>query len=609
MKRSQIKKIQSLLYVIILLSFGSLQTIQAQSIKLAEEYFLQGEYEKAKDIYQQYTNKKENIKKIYDKYLLTLINLKDFDTAEKFLEKLVKQEQDNPKYAVALGYVHRLQGKDKVVEKEYKGIVNKYKKITPKVLIAFDAFVKYEAVDWAEKLLLEARREEGEKTAYAPYLAELYLRKNEKEKMIGEYLNMVLVDYDHMGYVQGALQDALQGEEDLKLLESTLIQKVQESPNEKAYGDLIMWLYIQEKNFYKAYIQAKAMDKRFKLNGFKVLELGFICYENEDYKSASRCFEYVIQQYPQGSNFVTARIYLIKSKEEVIKNTFPIDQQQVRVIIGQYKVLLSQLGKSVKTLEAMNNMGILYAFYLNEKDSALAVLNEAIDLGKYNTRFVATSKISLGDVYLLKGEPWEATLLYSQAEKMVKDSPTAHEAKLKNAKLHYYKGDFELALAQLDILKMATSREIANDAMDLALLIQDNIGLDSTGAAMRAYANTELLLFQNRNEEAMQQLNDILKEYPQHSITDEIYWLKGQIYVKQGDLTKALEMLEKIINDFNYDIYSDDAHFLAASLYERLDEKDKAMEMYREHLQKYPGSIFIAEARKRFRRLRGDFPN
>ena len=35
--------------------------------------------------------------------------------------------------------------------------------------------------------------------------------------------------------------------------------------------------------------------------------------------------------------------------------------------------------------------------------------------------------------------------------------------------------------------------------------------------------------------------------------------------------------------------------------------KDKAMEIYREFLTKFPGSVYAAEARKRFRTLRGDF--
>jgi hypothetical protein len=142
---------------------------------------------------------------------------------------------------------------------------------------------------------------------------------------------------------------------------------------------------------------------------------------------------------------------------------------------------------------------------------------------------VAEAKISLGDIYLLKGEPWEATLLYSQVEKSHKETTTGHEAKLRNAKLNYYKGDFELAQAHLDILKLATSREIANDAMDLSLLITDNTGLDTSTVAMEAYASVELLVFQNKLTGALVELDNMLRKFPGHSLTDEIHFKKANI--------------------------------------------------------------------------------
>jgi TolA-binding protein len=216
----------------------------------------------------------------------------------------------------------------------------------------------------------------------------------------------------------------------------------------------------------------------------------------------------------------------------------------------------------------------------------------------------------MGDIYLLKNEPWEATLLYSQVEKSNKEQPIGYEAKLRNAKLSYYKGDFELAQGHLDILKMATSREIANDAMDLSLLIQDNTAMDTLGEAMKEYAFIELLLFQNKNEQALQGLNSLLEKYPKHSLTDEVYWLQAQIFMKENQNEKAIQQLEKIVVNYPLDILGDDAHFLMAKLYEeKLGEKEKAMEMYQNHLTKYPGSIYVAESRKRFRQLRGDSIN
>lgn len=252
-------------------------------------------------------------------------------------------------------------------------------------------------------------------------------------------------------------------------------------------------------------------------------------------------------------------------------------------------------------------MGLLYGFYLDKKDPALVYLEEAVKTARTNPDLIAKCKLDMGDIYLLKNEPWESTLLYSQVEKEAKDQPIGYEAKLRNAKLSYYKGEFELAQSHLDILKMATSREIANDAMELSLLIQDNLALDTVGEAMKEYAAIEMLLFQNKNDEALQRLDQMKENYPKHSLIDEVLWLQAKIYIRQDKNEKAVEQLEKIVNNYSYDILSDDAHFVIAKLLEeKLNQKEKAMEMYQTHLAKYPGSIYAVEARKRFRALRGD---
>ena len=211
---------------------------------------------------------------------------------------------------------------------------------------------------------------------------------------------------------------------------------------------------------------------------------------------------------------------------------------------------------------------------------------------------------------MLQGEPWEATLVYSQVEKSQKDDVLGYEAKLRNAKLHYFKGEFELAKAVLDILKKATSREIANDANELSLLIMDNTGLDSTEAAMKAYSSVELQLFQNKKFEAIDTLKQLYKRYENHSLADEILWLTAKTYIKLDSNQQAMADLKLLYSKFGHDLYGDDALFAMAKLYqEKLNDKDQSMKLYQELMEKYPGSIFVAESRKRFRILRGDVVN
>ncbi len=87
--------------------------------------------------------------------------------------------------------------------------------------------------------------------------------------------------------------------------------------------------------------------------------------------------------------------------------------------------------------------------------------------------------------------------------------PLGQDAKLRNARLAYYKGEFEWAQTQLDILKTATTQNISNDALELSLVIQDNTGLDSTEDALIQYASADLLLFQNRIDACFARLDSI----------------------------------------------------------------------------------------------------
>jgi outer membrane protein assembly factor BamD (BamD/ComL family) len=183
----------------------------------------------------------------------------------------------------------------------------------------------------------------------------------------------------------------------------------------------------------------------------------------------------------------------------------------------------------------------------------------------------------------------------------------AYEAKFKNAKLFYYKGEFLLAQEQLNILKQATTREIANDAIQLSVFIQDQLLTDSVSDVLLAYSKIELQIFKNDFEIALTKLDSLLVLYPQDKITDDVYWLQAKVYMKIKEFTKAANKLQKIVDNYADDIYGDDAYYTLALLYqENLNDVEKAKSTYEELLVKYPGSIFVPEARKRFRLLRGD---
>ncbi|MCK5730044.1 MAG: tetratricopeptide repeat protein, partial [Draconibacterium sp.] len=184
------------------------------------------------------------------------------------------------------------------------------------------------------------------------------------------------------------------------------------------------------------------------------------------------------------------------------------------------------------------------------------------------------------------------------------------EVKLKKAKLGYYLGNFSWAKAQLDVLKASTSKLTANDAMELSLLIGNNLNLDTTAIPLTMFAKADLLFFQNKNKEAIVILDSLIDIYPYHTLIDNVLFRKAKIEINQQNYTKAAKYLDQIVTNFSYELLADNALFMLAELYNyNLNEQEKAKGLYKDMLTQHPGSVFIDESREKYRELREIYPD
>ena len=610
-------KINSFLtFVILLLSTTLASQAWAQDqeqIKLAQQYDDKGEIEKAKSIYDELAEKKQYIPIIHGRYFRLLVNNGYLDDAEKYMKKTLRHFPENIIYRLDAGILQDRKGDEKSADEYYAEVLSEVQNDPYKIRLVASHFIKSDMLEKAISSYQRGREANQDTNLFALELANVYRRLNEKDKMVLEYLKYADEDDARISYVKNVLQNILTEEEELQSLSDLLLDKIQENPDKQLYNELLIWINLQQKNFYGAFMQARAIDRRNRSDGDRVMEVASIALDNQDYDNALKMYEYVIDKYPRTSNYVSARRYKIKAREEMVKNRYPVEQEDITKLIEAYQNFIdesskSAIGPSYATLEAMRSQALLYAFYLDERDQAIETLRQVAQHPKASRELKAKCKLDMGDIYILINEPWESTLLYSQVEKDHKEEPVGYEAKLRNAKLSYYKGDFELAQGHLDVLKLATTREIANDAMSLSLLIQNNTALDTTGSAMQDYANVELLLFQNKQQQALAKLDSMLKLYENHDLADEIHWLMAKIDMKLGQFDESLQHLNTITESYGYDILGDDALFMTGKIYEdQLQDTDKAMEVYTNFLREHPGSVYIAEVRKRLRNLRGDF--
>lgn len=577
--------------------------------KLADHYFSKGEYSKAEDYYKS-SYKKYKHSVYFEKYFLCLFYQQKFDEAEKLTSKKFKQDPFNTNVAFMLGQVYEETERQEKANQLYDELIDDLVAVQSRITNLGKEFKVRGKYDYALKTY-----EKGKKLIKRGYqfqleLAEVYSLLNRQADMIAEYLNLLEYSKVYLKTVQTYLSRVIDFEEDVELvglLKTELLSRIQKEPSEDHWSEMLIWYYLHKKEFNGAVIQTKALDKRKSLNGRKLFEIAEVCETNEAYESAKKAYQYILALGTTSPFYTKALENNLKLGFKQVTEQNSYSRQNLLDVTSDFENVLRDQGKQKSTLGIMIQLAEIYAFYLNEPVKAEFLVKEAMDL-PLSANQKARLKILLGDIYVVSDRIWDASLLYMQVEKQFSEDVIGHEAKYKNAKVFYYDGEFEYAKAQLDVLKASTSKLIANDAMQLSLLLQDNLGIDTTLAPVQMYANADLMLKQNKHQEALTMLDSLEKEFPFHSITDEVLFKKGEIYETLQNWEKAIELYDVVVQSYAHDILADDAAFRIANLYEKkLNDPQKASDYYKKILFEFQGSLYDDVARKKFRSIQAEF--
>lgn len=578
--------------------------------QLAAQYYQTGEFDKALVYYEKLFNKKQ-IALYYNYYLNCMVQVQDFKKAEKVVKRQMRNNPYDLRFQVDLGRVYRASGDEAKAKKTFREAVEALQPNQEQVNDLAQAFLGINETELAVEAYQKGRKL---MKGYYPFyfeLAEVYSIRKEYQLMVNELMddlgdNGML----HMKDVQNLLQTRFGSEADDQqnlILKNELLRRAQKNPDKPVYSELLLWMFMQQKDFEAAFVQAKALDKRQREEGSRVISLAETAAISTEFGLAVRCYDYVIglgdrnYYYNQAQ---IARVNVLYREKTEHRICTPAEAEGLR---AEAQKVITGIGKNNATAPVLKMLAHVEAFYLHHNDVSIAILEEAIELPQLSPTLRADLKLELGDVLLLDGQEWEASLRYSQVEKEFKHDVIGQEAKFRNARVFFYIGDFGFAQAQLDVLKGSTEKLISNDAMYLSLLITDNLALDSNPVPLMLFAKADLLSFQNKIEQAMLVLDTIITQNPEHTIVDDVLFKRYQVRMKQGRYADAAVYLKEITEKFGDDVLGDDSSFRLAELYDYyLDDKVKAKDYYEQVLTKYPGSMFVVDARKRFRALRGD---
>ena len=579
---------------------------------LAAQYMQQGNYEQALVLYEElFENNQGPV--IYNNYLKCLLELEEFRTAERVVGVQLRNNPRNIRFQVDLGYIYYRAGDNRKMRRQMDGLIKNLSGHPSSVTDLANAFLFRNFYDYALQTYEKGRKTLKDSYPFNLPMAEIYQKKGNYSAMMEEYIDLVAVDETYIEEVQALLQDALNNDPELKksdALRQLLLMRAQQNSGQTIYSELLLWLSIQQRDFPMALRQARAIDRRLRQDGELVLEIAKLSASNLDFETSKRSYEYIIDKGDLNPFFLEARTGLLNVNYQEAIAGYEINIAQLRGVENEYHLLIDELGIRPQTVSLVRNLANLKAFYLSKPEQAIKLLNDIITLPNVSNRIKAECRVELADILLLQGDLWDAHLLYAQVDKIFRDDPLAHEARFKNARLSFYMGEFSWAKAQLDVLKAGTSRLIANDAMALSLLIQDNLDSDNTSVPLEMFARSQKHAFMNNYDLAISVLDSIAKDFPTHQINDNILMEKAIIYSKIGKYNQTDSLLKRVTEHYVSGLFASQALFKRAQLHEEVfNDFDQAMKLYQQLIVDFPGSIYTVTARNRFRSLRGDIVN
>lgn len=601
--------------------FANAQRTQEEQMGI--QYFQNGEYEKAVELFAKIYNSSPN-SYIYYYYYQTLMQLGDFKEAEKVVKKQQKNSPKVQRYKIDLGFVYESSGEQEKAENVYSDAIKDLQPQQNLIRELYHAFLVRKQLNYALSTLQKGRKLLNDNKLFTAEITDIYIQLNQTDKVVAEALGLVSdKSISNVQVVETIIQKLLTDDENKQkyLTVRTILQKnIQQQPDNICYEMILKWVYLLYKEYPDALVLTKSIDRKLKEDGQRVFQLATEAAANKDYGTAIDALRYLIERGEQSTYYTSAQFQLLDVKYEQLISKSPVVLEDALVLEKEFNQTLTDYGFHSGTSSWIRKYAHLLAFYVNKPQQAIEVLNQAVANADRDAAEQAEYKIDLADIELFMGDVWEATLHYSQVDKAFPNELIGQTAKFKNAKLSFYIGEFEWAKSQLDVLRAATSKLIANDAMYFSLLISDNeqesdeeedslFSNDSeNNIGLRYYAKADFLIFQNKDDEAMQLLDSILIVDPFGKLVDDVYFQKAQISIKKGDYFGAEQLLKEIVSKHSYDLLADDATFKLAELYDySFKDSAQAMEYYQQLLKEYPDSLFTVTARKRYRELRGDY--
>src|SRR6185312_13160436 len=406
-----------ILCLLLLCFFGQVYS-QSPDEQLANQYYQNKQYDRAIVYYEKVFPKNPSPVN-YHNYLDCLVQTKDYNTAEKVVKKEIKEEPANVSLYADLGMVYKLDGDDKQAKDAFNKAIHKLAPDLDEIRYLGNYFLTVKEYEYALETYKQGKTLLGDSYPFVSEIGAVYKAQGNTNAMMDAYLEMLSMAPNYLQYVQEALQLSVGNYVDdaqNSIIKTELLKYIQRYPDKEVYPELLIWIFIQVKDYSDALVQVKALDRRINEGGVRLMAFAAACVDAGAYDPAIQAYQYIIDKGPKGDNYTEAKIKQLSVMYQKLVDGGIYSHDELISLENKFKTELNEVGTTTSSISLMQQLAHLQGFYLHRDSDAIAIMQLAVNMPGISAQPQARCRMELADLMLAAGQTWEASLLYSKVE-------------------------------------------------------------------------------------------------------------------------------------------------------------------------------------------------
>ncbi len=583
----------------------SLQAQVDRELELARAWERDGQLEKALTIYQQLYEKDS----LHADVLLGLKNIYKtlgyHDARRSLIQKQVRRDSLNIVLRIELADAWYRQKAVAEGEREIDRILSMKEAGESVYRLVASMLIENRRLDEVESIYRRARTTFKNENLFVLDMARLHTYRGDYYRATQELIRFTAGQSD-LTYLESQLSQFPDTEKETHQVIRALKEYLQNQSSDLGMHRILLKILVRSGAYAEAFDLAKSLDERLKRQGLEVLNFADQARGAEQFDVAKEGYEFFLTRYPQSPQAELGLAVCIEASAEVtgsgvkIADSLVSEKLQLDEAIRRFDVIIQKYPQTEWAAEALKRAGTLYLDRYFDVDQSLRYYRR-LAREYLRSGFRLEGWLKVAECLVIQNRMDEARNELAEILRQgFTDRDATDLARFRIAEILFYEGRMDSVRRWLSPLIGQKSGRTVNDALELALVLQENA---KAPVDLKVFADARRLVFQRRYGEALLRIDQLLER--RSSLGDDACLLRAVVFQKQNKFDEAVQSLEWLTTKFEKSPLADRAMLLKGEIAAAQKDFATAIRHYKSLLTNYPASIYSAEARKRLRELEG----